>query len=371
MKVYALPADAFGCGHYRVIWPADVLRSQGVDVTIIPPDGQSGFQVNVQTDHYGNETLTGARVPEDADVIVLQRPAHPLQPQLIRMMRQNGIAVVVDMDDDMSSIHPNNVAFNMYRTTSSTKLSWRNAAESCKAATLVTVSTPALRRIYGLHGRCMVLDNYVPERCLEYKKLETGRFGWAGTTASHPNDLQMTGRAIQDLIDAGYPFQVIGGKSKVQAVAKLRQPPAYTGGVGLDRWVRTIAESCDVGMVPLAPTAFNASKSRLKGIEYLAAGVPFVYSPREEYRRLNRESGCGLVAETPKQWFAQVKRLMDDHVLRQEQVDMGRTFMADQTYQAQSWRWAEAWTRAYEIERGNKPPETWRSSDIPQSASLS
>lgn len=371
MKIYVLPADAFGCGHYRVIWPADVLSMQGVDVTIIPPNHESGFQVNVQKDSRGNDILTGARVPEDAEVIVMQRPAHPLQPQLIRMMRQNGIAVVVDMDDDMSSIHPNNVAFNVYRPSSATALSWRYAAESCQAATLVTVSTPALRRVYGHHGRCMVLDNYVPQRCLEYEKPITGRFGWAGTTASHPNDLQMTGRAIQELIDAGYPFQVIGGKSKVQAVAKLKKPPACTGSIGLDKWVQTIAENCDVGMVPLAPTAFNASKSRLKGIEYLAAGVPFVYSPREEYRRLNRESGCGLAADTPKQWFAQLKRLMDDVVLHQEQVEMGRTFMADQTYQQQAWRWEEAWTRAYEMEKQNKMSATWRSSDIPQPASRS
>ena len=319
MKVYALPADAFGCGHYRVIWPADVLRSQGFDVTIIPPDGKSGFEVNVQEGR-----LVGAKVPEDADVIVMQRPAHPLQPQLIQMMRQNHIAVVVDMDDDMSSIHPNNIAFNLYRPTSASPMSWRHAAVSCREATLVTVSTPALRRVYGSHGRCAVLDNYVPQRCLEYPKPVTGRFGWAGTTASHPNDLQVTGRAIQDLIDAGHPFQVIGGKSKVQQVAKLRELPSFTGGIGLDRWVATIAENCDVGMVPLAPTAFNASKSRLKGIEYLAARVPFVYSPREEYRRLHRESGCGLLAETPKQWFAQVKRLLDDDALRQEQVEMGQ-----------------------------------------------
>ena len=353
MKVYVLPADAFGCGHYRVIWPADVLRSQGFDVTIIPPDGQSGFEVNVR-----DNVLTGARVPEDADVIVMQRPAHPLQPQLIRMMRQNHIAVVVDMDDDMSSIHPNNIAFNMYRPSSSTQFSWRHAAESCKEATLVTVSTPALKRIYGNHGRSIVLDNYVPARCLEYDKPVTGFFGWAGTTSSHPNDLQMTGRAIQQLIDAGYPFQVIGGRSKVQAAAKLKEQPPFTGSMGLDKWVRMIAEHCDVGLVPLAPTAFNASKSRLKGIEYLAAGVPFVYSPREEYRRLNRESGCGLAADTPRQWFTQVKRLMDDEVLRKEQVEMGRAFMADQTYQAQAYRWAEAWRRAYETERGPKSSAT-------------
>lgn len=113
MKVYVLPADAFGCGHYRLIWPADVLRKQGHDVIIMPPNDKSGFLARIGETDDGDQQLTGIQVPADADVIVLQRPAHPLQPQMIQMMRQNGIAVVVDMDDDMSTIHPDNIAFHM------------------------------------------------------------------------------------------------------------------------------------------------------------------------------------------------------------------------------------------------------------------
>jgi hypothetical protein len=113
-----------------------------------------------------------------------------------------------------------------------------------------------------------------------------------------------------------------------------------------------IGESLDLGMVPLAPTAFNTSKSRLKGIEYMAVGVPWVGSPREEYRRLHRESRCGLLADGPKDWYTKLKLLLTDDVLRKEQGEAGRTWMQDQTYQANAWRWLEAWERALEIERG-------------------
>lgn len=353
MKVYVFPADTHGCGHYRLIWPADVLAKRGVDVVIVPPHNKTGFLVKVGQGKDGSRKLVSVNVPEDADVIVLQRPAHPLQPQMIKLMRAHGKAVVVDIDDDMSTIHPNNVAYHTYRPTSDTPYSWRHAAESCREATLVTTSTTTLQRIYARHGRGMVLDNYVPAVYLEMPGDPEGEltFGWAGTTKSHPNDLQVTGKVIQRLIDEGHTFRVVGGKSSVKTAAKLRDDPVCTGSIELQFWAATIARTIGVGMVPLAGSTFNASKSRLKGIEYMATGVPWVASPRQEYRRLVKESGCGLLADTPKDWYGLLKQLLTDETLRKEQAEAGREWMRDQTYEANAWRWQEAWTRAYETDR--------------------
>lgn len=347
-----LPADPYGCGHYRLIWPSNVLQNMGHDIVIMPPNRDSGFMAKIMDNDDGTQTLTGLTVPGDADVIVLQRPSHPLQPEMIQMLRSNGVAVVVDMDDDMSSIHPDNIAFHLYRPTSGTPFSWRYAMESCKVATLVTTSTKSLQRVYAKHGRGAVLDNYVPEAYLDFPSPETGHFGWAGTTKSHPNDLQVTVPSVQKLMQSGYRFKVVGGRSSVRQCLRLKDDVSCTGSVPLIQWAREIGQELDVGMAPLAPTGFNTSKSRLKGIEYMSVGVAWVASPREEYRKLHRESGCGLLADTPKDWFSKMKLLMDDEVLRKEQVEAGRDWMKTQTYQANAWRWWEAWTRAVEIERG-------------------
>lgn len=340
--------------HYRLIWPADVLKKQGMDITILPPNEKSGFLAKVGEREDGSKYLTSVQIPEDAEVIVLQRPAHPLQPQMIQMMRDNGIAVVVDMDDDMSSIDPANIAYHTYRPTSASPLSWKNAAESCRLATLVTTSTRSLQRVYAKHGRGMVLDNYVPEVCLNYPAGDSCCFGWAGTTKSHPKDLQVAGQTYQRLIDEGHCFKVVGGKSNVTQATKLKQEADCTGSITLDKWIHRITKEIYVGMIPLAASSFNTSKSRLKGIEYMAGGIPWVGSPREEYRRLQRESGCGFLANTPREWYEKLKLLLTDEVLRKEQSEAGRAYMADQTYQAQAWRWAEAWTKAYELERGQR-----------------
>lgn len=336
----------------RLIWPADVLRRQGFDVRLIPPVPGNGFLAGTTRQPDGSQLLTSVQVPGDCDVLVIQRPAHPLQPQMIDLMRANGIAVVVDMDDDMSTIHPDNAAFEMYRPHSGTPFSWKWAAESCRRATLVTTSTTALQKTYAGHGRGAVLDNYVPAAYLGFPSPPTGRFGWAGTLKSHPNDPQVAAIGVQKLLAAGYDFTVVGDGQGVKSAMRLAREPQATGTVELIRWAATIGESMDVGLIPLAATSFNTAKSRLKGIESMAVGVPWVASPRAEYRRLQKESQGGLLADSPKEWFHLVKSLLDDENQRAELVQAGREYMANQTYEANAWRWMEAWERAFMIQKG-------------------
>lgn len=320
----------------------------------MPPNKQSGFLAQTEADYEGGpERLKSLQVPGDADVIVLQRPAHPLQPDMIDILRANKVAVVVDMDDDMSNIHPDNVAYHMYRhTNAATPFSWRHATESCKRATLVTTSTAELQRVYAKHGRGQVIDNFVPGAYLTMPKSPTGSFGWTGTLKSHPNDLQVTRPFVARLVDEGYMFTVVGDGRGIKGALGLKHDPFSSGFIGLMDWERTIAESMDVGIVPLAPTAFNSSKSRLKGIEFMAVGVPWVASPRAEYRKLQKDAGCGFLAEKPKDWYTMVKRLMDNDSLREEQAQAGIEYMKDQTYEQQAWRQWEAWERALTIQRG-------------------
>ena len=335
---------------YRLIWPALCLRNEGHEVVIMPPTKGSGFMARTQVDETGKEVLVGVQIPEDADAIVIQRPSHPLQPQMINILRSNGVAVIVDMDDDMSTIHPDNSAFHMYRHRSATPFSWKYAALSCRIASMVTVSTPQLAKVYGGHGRVKVLDNYVPTSYLSTPHLPSGAFGWAGTTNSHPNDPQVTAPAVRDLVRDGYMFQVVGGDKKTASAFRTPQVSA-TGTVSIKDWVSVIASSMDVGWAPLAATTFNSSKSRLKPLEYMAAGVAWVGSPRAEYRRLNRDSGCGLLADTPKQWYNYTRDLLNDDTLRKEQVEAGYEYMRDQTYEKNAWRWWEVWEEASRSER--------------------
>lgn len=105
-------------------------------------------------------------------------------------------------------------------------------------------------------------------------------------------------------------------------------------------------------MAPLASTQFNTSKSALKIYEAMSVGVPWVASPRAEYRRVHAACPAGLLVEGRKDWYRAVKQLMDDANLRQDLGEKGREYMKSQTVEGNSWRLWEAWERALKIQRG-------------------
>lgn len=357
-----MPADTAGCGYYRLIWAAEYLQNLGYNIEIQYPKAKemnaSGKETGLEVHFRGNHLqdpdaeIIDVKIPNGADVLVMQRLSHDWHPRVIEILRSKGVAMVIDMDDDLSNIHPDNQAFTNYHPKNRrTPYSWKNVELACKGATYVTVSTQQLMNVYVRHGRGQVIDNYVPERYLRIKADQDKVFGWPGTTQSHPNDLQVTGGAVQQLIEEGYEFRVIGPVTGAKGALRLKEQPPHTGVVQLVNWASEIAK-LQVMLAPLAPTSFNTGKSRLKPIEAASVGVPWVGSPRAEYRRFHRESGSGLLVDSRKDWFKAVKQLMDDASLRQELGEKGREYMQDQTVEKNAWRCWEAWTRAFEIQRG-------------------
>jgi len=73
----------------------------------------------------------------------------------------------------------------------------------------------------------------------------------------------------------------------------------------------------DVGIVPLRVTPFNQAKSYIKGLEYAAAGVPFVAQKIDAYDDLYSQ-GIGRIAKRPYEWVKQLKALTD-YKLREEE----------------------------------------------------
>lgn len=349
MKVYAFPADQFGCGHYRVIWPAEVLRAQGHDVHVVRPEERDRMLAGSMR----GDKMVEVQIPADADVIVLQRVTHRYLVQAIPLMRRKKVAVVVDIDDDLTCIHPANPAFAMLHPNNGNRdHSWQNTLAAAEAATLVTVSTPALVKRYGRRGNAEVLYNRVPARMLDVPRSDSDVIGWAGSVHSHPTDLQAMGPAPAQLLQAGCRWKIAGPIAGVHAA--LGVPDSFkiesTGTVhDIYHWPLAIA-SLGIGVAPLADTRFNSAKSWLKMAEYAAAGVPCVGSPRAEYARIAK-LGVGWLARTPNEWKTKLRTLVDSADARAELSERGRQVMREHTIEGNAWRWLELWQDALRSER--------------------
>lgn len=391
MKVYCYPADAYGCGHYRMIWPAWVLQSQGVDVVVKVPGDLEAAELTAQLDK--DDNVLAATCPEDADVLVFQRPSYPQLVKSIPHYLAAGIAVVVDVDDDLSHIDPSNPAWTAlhpdpkfhalpvwlqdeikaaaYRASVPVPRmfefwkakrpphSWQMVKEAARLATVVTVSTPVLAQRYGRGDNAMVIENCIPKVFLDCPRVDTDVIGWAGSVHSHPGDLKAMGGAVADVVREGARFMVVGDttlRDDDDSAARRDlglDKVERTGPIEFKLWAAAVAQ-IGVGVAPLQDNRFNEAKSWLKPLEYSAVGVPWVASDRNEYRRL-AEKGAGRIARKRTDWVKHLRALVRDESLRRDESAAVRALAETLTIEAHAWRYATAWEEALTRVRSRRP----------------
>lgn len=369
-KVILFPNDMGGCGHYRIAFPAQVARAVRPDVTFQVGKIGSVFQSQTrqvaddrfafrrsgraQSDNPRRRTRTevvkAASFPPDTTTVVVQRVTADALAGAIPHWRAEGLRVVVDIDDDLSALHPTNPAFVGYHPGRNPHDNWNHLRTACREATLVTCTTGALAQRYAPHGRVEVIPNAVPAGALHVKRRPRliGApllVGWTGTAATHGGDLESTGGGVgQALAQAGdrAKFRVVGAGQQVADRLGLDSTEA-TGWLDVAKYYTEYGQ-LDVAIIPLADTAFNEAKSDLKGLEACAVGVPFVASSTTPYRELVAQ-GVGRLARKnrAREWRAAVTALLDDEVARKELAEAGRAYAATRTFDATIHRWLDAW----------------------------
>lgn len=354
MRVHVYAADDGGCGRYRLRWPAQALADADVHDRYDQPD--FGDAVIEEKGERGiPRVVAGGTVP-DCDVVVIQRPLRSERLALIDLCQRNGVAVVVDIDDDFSALDPRNVSWKSCHPGHSPSVNWHWLKRACAAADLVTVSTPALAERYGRHGRVAVLRNCIPASYMTATKRDhDGLYvGWSGSVDTHPGDLEQTRGAVGEM-QRKHPeveVAIVGTGKGVSSALALERPLVASGWVEIEDYPRAVAQ-LDVGIVPLVDSAFNRAKSWLKGLEMAALGVPFVASPLPEYARLAK-LGAGALASSRKDWVRELDLLIRSRVRREEAIARGRCIASTHTVEGNAERWLVAWHKAAELYTGRR-----------------
>lgn len=340
MKVHVANADEGGCGFYRLVAPANVLIAEGYDITL--DKGAS----SIMCTRVG-EKIMGVE-PIEADVVVLQRPLDRSLVDAIPFIQAQGIAVVVELDDDFWSVDRRSVAYRYLPNHN-----YDHLARACKMADLVTVSTPALANKVPTN-KTKVLRNMVPESYFDTPlnpeanwSLFEGHLvvGWTGSPMTHVGDVGVMGESLVNAVrETDSKFFAIGSPSAGQEAGFRSGESAYTPPIVLENYPQAV-KGLDLGIVPLKLTEFNEAKSYLKGLEYASLGVPFVASPTGEYRRLSA-TGCGDLASYRHEWYKTLKKLLTDEPYRIQRAYEGFDVAQSFTYERNAWQWAETWERA-------------------------
>lgn len=322
--IYVFPSDVYGCGSYRMIWPAQALIEAGAtDITWTTPAQR--WQIGAKILQSTGEVV-GAATPPDATTIVIQRPAHAHLVGCIPFWRKEGIRVVVDIDDNLSCIDPNNSAFEGLRPKPGSLQSWNHLARAARMADAVTVTTPGLAAQY--RPDAVVIPNYLPDAAFRDDRVDSTEICWPASLPSHPNDAAVLGPTLERVArDTGAVVRMLGdgplAEPALMRAFGLSCPPRMQPYVPIGEYPAFLA-TIGVGIAPLADTKFNRSKSWLKPLELMAAGVPWVGSPSEDYRRLHAATGVGVLARRPGDWYRALCRMVSDEVFRKEQSEAGR-----------------------------------------------
>lgn len=342
----------------------------------------------------------------DFDVVVMTRQFDQTSQNLLRRCLDNGIPVVYDMDDDLMAVPESNPAYMFAGTKGEVILKWhlqqgetipflppkygqvldpnkeytyeeakelytaaanwtrtiRSGMIDCiKMASAVTVTTPALARIYAVHNKnIFVLPNQM--RLKEWTDVKPIQhpgeiwFGWSGSS-THLADLLLIEDAVIEVLKnhpkaffaiQGFanPGELLTKISKAGLTHRLRDFP-WTSLIEY----REILAGMDVVLAPSSSIRFNESKSDIRVLEAWMCVRPVVVSPTTYGETLKACSEGGFVARTTYDWVRHIGRLLDDKHLRRRCGLHGLKYAADtRSYQVNAEKWSEVYDKVIQDE---------------------
>lgn len=267
-------------------------------------------------------------VEYEPDIVIMQRLMMDGLARHAKMARANGQKIVNDVDDWYWGLSTKNLAWKMSHPKENAKENVNFYKGIIASSDVVTVSTPYLRERLSttVSSPFVIIDNTVDiKRFNKRQHTDDGVpfLGWAGSTAHRSGDLETVASVLRKVHNNGdYRLMHIGHADAYTSFAATigvsEDAVQTTNLLPADEYPAALV--MDVGIVPLNNVPFNRAKSDIKGLEYAAAGVPFVAQNLDAYMSLKNNYGIGRIAKHPADWLKHLNALRDVKV-RQEESD--------------------------------------------------
>jgi glycosyltransferase involved in cell wall biosynthesis len=243
---------------------------------------------------------------------------------LVRLAKAKGQKIVVDIDDFFEGLDPSNRAYSATDPKLHPDNNRDHYIKMIYEADAVITSTPFLYNYYAAkRNNVFLVRNGIDIDRWRLRKDKAKRspvVGWVGATPWRSKDLESLNPYVPKFLkkhnltfhhsghtpEAPFAYEQIGyhrQKSTIMPMAPILDYPK-------------LFPPIDVGLVPLNNLEFNHAKSFIKGLEYAAAGVPFISSYSPEYQYL-ADAGVGRIANTPEEWTYHLTELLDP-LMRQD-----------------------------------------------------
>lgn len=259
---------------------------------------------------------------------------------LITIKRVFGLKLVIDIDDDLFNIHPDNIASKWHYPGSK-----KNEALKffIKNADHLVVSTPPLASSMSQFGiPITVIPNTIDEAIWKPKKSTKEviltefdarygeirkvspqkdrmiRIGWA-SSANHAQDVPVIKEAMRELLEKydNIEFWIIGYPTDAfkDLGSRVRLILGTSGYAAYPMFLRNL--NLDISIAPIIDDQFNRGKSNIKWMEASMLGLPTVASKVYPYENSIKHSETGFLARNTENWVFYLSKLIENKELRE------------------------------------------------------
>lgn len=314
------PLQPNGCAWYRCVLPAGQLKLNGWDTGV----GMPGWN-----DEHG----FGLLIPDDKaihgwDIIVFKLIMLDSIASRMKNAKAMGQKIVVDIDDWFEGLQESNLAHKMTDPERNPRNNREHYMYIIDNADAIITSTPFLYDFYkntkGMKNVFLVRNGIDLPRWRQRNDHARGLpvVGWVGATPWRSFDLETMqpwfGQFLEKnrlefhhsghIKNASNASEQLGIPDTVKVTTEPMQPI-------LD--YPNLFRKIDIGLIPLNNVGFNHAKSTIKGLEYSAAGVPWIASYSPEYELLEQQ-GIGRVARNEREWMGHLEELLDPRVRKED-----------------------------------------------------
>jgi len=310
------PLQPNGCAWYRCYLPMQELQKLNWEIGM----GFPGFH----EEHGFGLLIPDKKAIHGWDIVVLKLMMLESIVDQIPKAKALGQKIVIDVDDFHEGLEKTNMAYVATDPKSNPKNNRDHYFRSMEMADALITSTPFLRNYYinkYPNKPIYMVRNAVDPQYFGMRKDKSDKWpvvGWVGATPWRSGDLETLNPFVGDFIENNelrfhHSGHIINAPTVQQ---QMNIPPKRYSSEGMQPIMsyKKMFNRIDIGLVPLREVEFNKAKSFIKGLEYAAAGVPFIAEGIEEYNVLTKEYGIGRVANTPEEWIGHLEELKSQKV---------------------------------------------------------
>jgi glycosyltransferase involved in cell wall biosynthesis len=321
MKIYTLPSHTTkekttGVDFARMIQPMTHLNGYKNVKSIV-------YDPKEEEKH--NNPMEWVNVMKNNDIFYFNYLNNPWGFAAMGMMaRKFGVKLVMDLDDSLWDIHPDNPAHAVYKKGSP---ELKNFTAICNEVDYITCTNDYLKNVIinntnKTPDKIKVLPNYIDLKRYKYTpkpndfdEIVIMHFG----STTHFMDLVETefARGMERIMKE-YPnvvFKTVGANIapfKEKWGAKYEQ---LFGHEDINGWIDTKFEGfmkdADIIVTPLVDDIYNRCKSNIKWLEASSAKKPGVWAKIRQYEEVI-DGTNGILAKKDTEWYKGIKYLIDN-----------------------------------------------------------